>query len=79
MDPAGGQYKHTRLGALIDVSLETPLQRQFFFESRVQFRLVGSVDNGPFTVQSFVGTETLNATTVNYSHVFLAIGFGGRF
>ena len=79
VEPAGGQYNHTRLGALIDVSLETPLHRRFFFESRLQFRLVGSVDNGPFTAQSSVGTETLNATSVNYGHVFLAIGLGGRF
>ncbi|MCH7879137.1 MAG: hypothetical protein IH914_07480 [candidate division Zixibacteria bacterium] len=79
VDPSGGQYDHTRLGALFDVSLETPLQRRFFIESRLQFRFVGSVDNGPFTAQSIFGTETLNATSVNYDHFFFAIGLGGRF
>ena len=69
------EYKHTKIGFLVDFGLRIPKKSLFFFELNGQYRYVGKVEIGPFTVYE----DTFPKTKVNYNHWLIGIGFGVRF
>ncbi len=73
-----GQTK-MKLGLLADAGMQFPLNSRFFIDFRVQYRLVGRAEVGPFDVVGFSNAATLPASDVSFSHAYLGVGFGIRF
>ncbi len=71
------EYKHTKVGFLIDFGFRIPKKSRFFFELNGQYRYVGKAEIGPFNENPY--RDELPETTVNYNHVFIGGGFGVRF
>ncbi|MBC8485625.1 MAG: hypothetical protein H8D45_06250 [Bacteroidetes bacterium] len=74
-DREEGECKHTKLGFMIDVGIRIPRKSLFFFAINGQYRYVGKVEIGPFSVYK----DTFPKTKVNYDHWLIGIGFGVRF
>ncbi len=72
------EYSHNQFGALLDVRLSYPEKTLLFVEVNVQYRLMNTVNIGPFTAG---GGEkaTLPAFKVDYSHSYFGIGLGLHF
>ncbi|MCK4407751.1 MAG: hypothetical protein KAV44_08760 [Bacteroidales bacterium] len=71
------EYKHTKVGFLIDFGLRIPKKSRFFFELNAQYRYVGKAEIGPFNENPY--RDMLPKTEVKYNHVFIGGGFGVRF
>jgi hypothetical protein len=71
------EYKHTKVGFLIDFGLRIPKKSRFFFELNAQYRYVGKAEIGPFNENPY--RDMLPETKVKYNHVFIGGGFGVRF
>jgi len=71
------EYKHTKVGFLIDFGLRFPKKSLFFFELNCQYRYVGKAEIGPFNENPY--RDELPKVEVTYNHVFIGGGFGVRF
>ncbi|MCK4360572.1 MAG: hypothetical protein KAV70_02405 [Bacteroidales bacterium] len=71
------EYRHTKVGFLIDFGLRIPKKSRFFFELNAQYRYVGKAEIGPFNENPY--RDMLPKTEVKYNHVFISGGFGVRF
>ena len=71
------EYKHTKVGFIIDFGFRIPKKSRFFFELNGQYRYVGKAEIGPFNENPY--RDELPETTVSYNHVFIGGGFGVRF
>ena len=70
-------YRHTKLGFVIDFGLRIPKKTRCFFELNLQYRYVGSLDIGPFNVNSY--NPELPPASISFNHVMISQGFGIRF
>ncbi len=75
--PLDVEYKHTKVGFLIDFGLRFPKKSLFFFELNCQYRYVGKAEIGPFNENPY--RDELPNVEVTYNHVFIGGGFGVRF
>ncbi len=71
------EYKHTKVGFLINFGLRIPKKSLFFFELNCQYRYVGKAEIGPFNENLY--RDALQKVEVKYNHVFIGGGFGVRF
>jgi len=65
----------SKWGALIEADGQFQMFKKLILELRVQYRLVGETDIGPFEVESY----PIPATPVDHSHIFFAFGLGLAF
>ncbi|MCD4664276.1 MAG: hypothetical protein K8R68_03325 [Bacteroidales bacterium] len=70
------EYKHTKVGFLVDFGLRIPKKTLFFFELKGQYKYVGKAEIGPFNENPY--RDELPKTKVNYNHLFIGVGFGVR-
>ena len=72
-----------KLGFLADLGIAVPQRRRFYFEFKVQYRLIGKVEIGPYEdkVQTALGYETVTfpKTGVTYDYLYFGVGVGIRF
>lgn len=71
------EYKHTKVGFLVDFGLRIPKKSLFFFELNGQYRYAGKAEIGPFNENPY--RDQLGKTEVKYNHGFISGGFGVRF
>ncbi len=71
------EYKHTKVGFLIDFGFRIPKKSLFFFELNGQYRYVGKAEIGPFDEDPY--RDPLPKTAVKYNHGFIGVAFGVRF
>ena len=71
------EYKHTKVGFLVDFGFRIPRKSLFFFELNGQYRYVGKVDIGPFNENPY--RDPFPKTAVKYNHGFIGVAFGVRF
>ncbi len=71
------EYKHTKIGFIVDFGLRIPEKTLFYFELNGQFRYAGKVEIGPFNEDSY--PNALPKMEVTYNHGFISVGFGVRF
>ncbi len=71
------EYKHTKVGFLINFGLRIPQKSLLFFELNCQYRYVGKAEIGPFNENPY--RDALQKIEVKYNHAFIGGGFGVRF
>jgi hypothetical protein len=80
----GPTNEGTKIGLLADIGLKFPANRMFFVGVDLQYRLVGTMEVGPFTAISTPpplgpgGTAVLPETEVSFDHFFIGLGIGLR-
>jgi len=65
----------TTWGALFEADGQFSMFKKLILELRIQYRMVGATDIGPFQLES----RAVPATPVDFSHVFFAFGLGLAF
>lgn len=74
------ENKTTKLGAVAQVGLQMPHPYwPVFIEFKIQYRMVGSVEIGPFEFEAGNQVLTFPKTKVGFNHTFIAVGIGFKF
>lgn len=75
----GSWEAHSKLGFIGQVRLTIPRKSRFYLDVEVQYRQVGAVELGPYSVFAQSGDAVLPAMDVPFDHWLIGIGPGVRF
>jgi hypothetical protein len=75
--------RQTRMGALVDATVDLVHGRTFILSAKAQYRYTGSIEAGPFTRSSHTYWQdretTIAPIDVSYNHFFVGASVGFRF